>query len=108
MNMGRWCTAMVMLALAPASCMSAAPALPGTGPITIRGDHLSRSGEPYQLISGSMQFQRIPRAYWRDRLRKARAMGLNAIETYVFWNAVEPRRGHYDFSGRNDVAAFVR
>ena len=55
-----------------------------------------------------MHFQRIPRAYWRDRLRKARAMGLNTIETYVFWNAVEPQRGQFDFSGRNDVAAFVR
>jgi beta-galactosidase len=77
-------------------------------PVTIEGDHFVRAGKPYQIIAGSMHFQRIPRAYWRDRLAKARAMGLNTITTYVFWNAVEPKRGQFDFSGRNDVAAFVR
>ena len=77
-------------------------------PVTIEGDHFVRVGKPYQIIAGSMHFQRIPRAYWRDRLAKARAMGLNTITTYVFWNAVEPKRGQFDFSGRNDVAAFVR
>ncbi len=55
-----------------------------------------------------MHYQRVPRAYWRDRLRMARAMGLNTITTYVFWNAHEPRPGSYDFSGNNDVAEFVR
>lgn len=88
------------------SCV--ATTAPVAGPVTIQGDHFARQGKPYQIISGSMHFQRIPRAYWRDRLRKARAMGLNTIQTYVFWNALEPQRGHFDFSGRNDVAAFVR
>ena len=55
-----------------------------------------------------MHYARIPREYWRDRLQKARAMGLNTISTYVFWNAHEPRPGLYDFSGSLDVAAFVR
>jgi len=55
-----------------------------------------------------MHYQRVPRAYWRDRLRMAKAMGLNTITTYVFWNAHEPRPGTYDFSGNNDVAEFVR
>ncbi|WP_329741410.1 beta-galactosidase family protein [Dyella sp. A6] len=77
-------------------------------PVTIAGDHFVRAGKPYQIIAGSMHFQRVPRAYWRDRLEKARAMGLNTITTYVFWNAVEPRPGHFDFKGRNDVAAFLR
>ena len=76
--------------------------------ITIQGDHFVRAGKPHQIISGSMDFQRIPRAYWQDRLRKARAMGLNAITTYVYWNAVESKPGQFDFSGDNDVATFVR
>lgn len=76
--------------------------------ITIEGNHFIRAGKPHQIISGSMDFQRIPRAYWQDRLQKARAMGLNAITTYVFWNAVEPKPGQFDFSDNNDVAAFVR
>ncbi|XWK52377.1 beta-galactosidase [Tunturiibacter empetritectus] len=42
------------------------------------------------------------------RLRMAKAMGLNTITTYVFWNEHEPKPGVYDFSGNNDVAEFVR
>lgn len=65
-------------------------------------------GKPIQIISGEMHYPRIPREYWRDRLKKARAMGLNAITTYVFWNLHEPKPGVFDFAGQNDVAAFVR
>ena len=55
-----------------------------------------------------MHYTRIPRAYWRDRFRMARAMGLNTITTYVFWNVHEPRPGVFDFSGQNDVAEYIR
>ncbi|WP_434026358.1 glycoside hydrolase family 35 protein [[Pseudomonas] boreopolis] len=72
------------------------------------GDHFTRGGKPYRIVSGAIHFQRIPRAYWKDRLLKARALGLNTVETYVFWNLVEPRPGTFDFGGDNDVAAFVR
>lgn len=65
-------------------------------------------GKPLQIISGEMHYQRIPREYWRARLRMARAMGLNSITTYIFWNVHEPRPGVYDFSGNNDVAEFIR
>jgi beta-galactosidase len=65
-------------------------------------------GKPFRVISGEMHYPRIPRAYWRDRLRMARAMGLNTITTYVFWNQHEPRPGKYDFDGNNDVAEFIR
>jgi beta-galactosidase len=73
-----------------------------------QGTHFTRDGKPYQIVSGAIHFQRIPREYWEDRLQKARALGLNTVETYVFWNLVEPRRGEFDFQGDNDVAAFVR
>lgn len=65
-------------------------------------------GKPWQVISGEMHYPRIPRAYWRDRLRMARAMGLNTITTYVFWNDHETQPGQYDFEGNNDVAEFIR
>lgn len=77
-------------------------------PITIAGDHFVRDGEPYQIISGSIHYVRVPRAYWRDRLQKARAMGLNTVETYAFWNLHEPKSGVFDFSGQLDIAAFIR
>ncbi|MGB9031659.1 MAG: beta-galactosidase family protein [Acidobacteriaceae bacterium] len=65
-------------------------------------------GKPFRIVSGEMHYARIPREYWRDRLRMAKAMGLNTVTTYVFWNAHEPRPGVYDFSGNLDVAEFVR
>ncbi|HEY1501978.1 MAG TPA: beta-galactosidase family protein [Acidobacteriaceae bacterium] len=66
------------------------------------------NGRPFQIISGEMHYARIPRAYWRDRLKMAKAMGLNAVTTYVFWNAHEPQPGTYDFSGNLDIAEFIR
>ncbi|HEU4635191.1 MAG TPA: beta-galactosidase family protein [Edaphobacter sp.] len=65
-------------------------------------------GKPFRVLSGEMHYPRIPRAYWRDRLRMAKAMGLNTITTYVFWNIHEAQPGVYDFSGNNDVAEFIR
>ncbi|HWI92550.1 MAG TPA: beta-galactosidase family protein [Flavisolibacter sp.] len=65
-------------------------------------------GKPFQIISGEMHYPRIPREAWRDRMRKAKAMGLNTIGTYVFWNVHEPQQGHYDFSGNSDIAEFVK
>jgi beta-galactosidase len=38
----------------------------------------------------------------------AKAMGLNTVTTYVFWNFHEPQPGVYDFTGQHDVAEFVR
>lgn len=64
--------------------------------------------KPFQLISGEIHCTRVPRAYWRDRLKKAKAMGLNTIGTYVFWNALEPEEGKFDFKGNNDIAEFVK
>src|SRR5580692_10578585 len=57
------------------------------------GDHFELDGKPFQIISGAIHSARVPRAYWRDRLKKARAMGLNTVETYVFWNMYETSPG---------------
>ncbi|PSL49907.1 beta-galactosidase [Chitinophaga niastensis] len=65
-------------------------------------------GKPFQMISGEMHSARIPRESWRDRMKMAKAMGLNTVGTYMFWNMHEPEKGHYDFSGNNDIAAFVK
>lgn len=65
-------------------------------------------GKPLQMISGEMHCARIPKEYWRDRMKMAKAMGLNTIGTYVFWNAHEQIPGQYDFSGNNNIAEFVK
>jgi beta-galactosidase len=73
----------------------------------VEGSQFTLDGKPFRVISGEMHYPRIPREYWRARLKMARAMGLNAITTYVFWNEHEQTPGTYDFSGNNDVAEFI-
>jgi beta-galactosidase len=65
-------------------------------------------GKPFQIISGEIHYTRVPREAWRHRMQMARAMGLNTIGTYVFWNVQEPEKDKFDFSGNNDIAAFVK
>src|ERR1035437_5998507 len=93
-------------ATAPAATSGATT--PAAHSFIVSGKRFLLDGKPYQVISGEMHYPRIPRAYWRDRLRKARAMGLNTITTYVFWNVHEPRPGIYDFTEQNDIAEFIR
>jgi beta-galactosidase len=84
------------------------PAIASAHSLRANGDHFELDGKPFQIISGAIHYARVPRAYWRDRLRKARAMGLNTVETYVFWNKHESAPGEFDFSGQNDIAEFIR
>lgn len=65
------------------------------------------NGKPFQIRSGEMHPQRIPRSHWQQRIRAAKAMGLNTIAFYTFWNALEKKDGNWDFSGINDIAAFI-
>ncbi|XP_004467740.2 beta-galactosidase-1-like protein 3 [Dasypus novemcinctus] len=64
-------------------------------------------GRDFLVLGGSIHYFRVPREYWRDRLRKLRACGLNTVTTYVPWNLHEPERGKFDFSGNLDLEAFI-
>lgn len=66
-------------------------------------------GEPFVIRSGGMHPIRIPREYWRHRIRMAKAMGLNTVAMYVMWNALESEPGKFDLTtGRRDFAHFIR
>ena len=93
--------AAVWLSLIPA----AAQKTPSFG---FKGGEFVLNGKPFRIMAGEVHFQRIPREYWADRLVKLRAAGLNTVCTCVFWNALEPDPGQWDFSGGNDLAAFLR
>lgn len=64
--------------------------------------------KPFQIISGELHYPRVPKEAWRDRMKMAKAMGLNTIGTYVFWNLHEPQKDKFDFSGNNNIAEFVK
>ncbi|XP_056139712.1 beta-galactosidase-1-like protein 2 [Lampris incognitus] len=64
-------------------------------------------GEPFRILGGSIHYFRVPRAYWKDRLLKMRACGLNTLSTYVPWNLHEPERGMFNFHEELDLKAYI-
>ena len=71
--------AMVLTALPNLACATAAPAAAVAHTFQVANGKFMLDGKPFQIISGSIHYARVPRAYWRARLRKARAMGLNTV-----------------------------
>ncbi|WP_046370646.1 beta-galactosidase [Flavihumibacter petaseus] len=66
------------------------------------------NGQPYVIRCGEMHFARIPREYWQHRLKMAKAMGLNTVCAYLFWNLHETTPGNFNWSGAADAAAFCK
>lgn len=65
-------------------------------------------GQRFEIRCGEIHAARVPREYWRHRLQMAKAMGLNTVCAYLFWNQIEPREGKFDWSDQADVAEFCR
>ncbi|KAK2395881.1 beta-galactosidase [Trifolium repens] len=76
--------------------------------VTHDGRAIKIDGKRRVLISGSIHYPRSTPQMWPDLIKKAKEGGLDAIETYVFWNAHEPIRREYDFSGNNDLIRFLK
>ena len=64
-------------------------------------------GKPYVIKAAELHYPRIPRQYWDQRIKMCRALGMNTICMYVFWNIHEQEPGKFDFTGQNDVAEFI-
>lgn len=62
---------------------------------------------PFRILSGAMHYFRVHPDYWKDRLLKMRAMGLNTLETYVPWNLHEPHPEDFDFSGWLNLERYI-
>lgn len=66
-------------------------------------------GKAIQIHSGEMHFARVPAPYWRHRLRMMKAMGLNTVTTYVFWNYHEKTPGVWDWkTGNRNIRGFIK
>jgi beta-galactosidase GanA len=65
-------------------------------------------GKKYIMIGGQIDPQRVPRAFWANRLQVAKAMGVNTIFSYIYWNEFEPTQGNFNFAGQNDIAAWYQ
>ena len=51
--------------------------------IDYENDVFLKDGEPFRYISGSFHYFRVPEFYWKDRLAKMKAAGLNTLQTWV-------------------------
>ncbi|XAR67615.1 Beta-galactosidase [Bertholletia excelsa] len=74
----------------------------------IAQDMFWKDEEPFRIIGGDLHYFRILPEYWEDRLLRAKALGLNTIQTYVPWNLHEPRKGQLIFDGIADIVSFLK
>lgn len=66
------------------------------------------NGKPFIIKAAEVHYPRIPRPYWEQRIKMCKALGMNTLCLYVFWNIHEQEEGKFDFTGNNDVAEFIR
>ena len=66
------------------------------------------NGKPFVVKAAEIHYPRIPQAYWEHRIKMCKALGMNTICIYIFWNIHEQQEGKFDWSGNNDVAQFCR
>ncbi len=75
--------------------------------LTMDENQFYLDGVPFDLQSGDFHYFRTMPGGWRHRLALMKAFGLNCVQTYVPWNLHEPEKGHFDFTGRLDLRAFL-
>ena len=101
-------TALATLLLAHYGCWARVQSLrTARRSFIVKDDRFVKDDKPISIKSGSVHYSRVPRAYWGDRLERAKALGLNAVTTYVPWNFHEDVEGRFDFSNERDVYAFA-
>ena len=66
-----------------------------------------RNGDPFVIKAAELHYPRIPREYWDQRIKLSKALGMNTVCLYTFWNVHEPTEGVFDFKGQNDIRAFI-
>jgi beta-galactosidase len=80
----------------------------GAARFSIGAHDFMLDGKPLQIRCGEIHFARVPREYWAHRLKAIKAMGLNTVCAYLFWNFHEWREGRFDWRGQRDAAEFCR
>jgi len=91
---------------ATAAHAQTAPTPPAAHTFAIGDTDFLLDGQRLQIRCGEVHAARVPMEYWRDRLRRAHAMGLNTVCAYLFWNMHEPKQGQFNWTGQADVAQF--
>lgn len=66
------------------------------------------NSKPIVIKAAEIHYPRIPAEYWEHRIKMCKALGMNTICLYAFWNIHEQRPGEFNFTGQNDIASFCR
>jgi len=95
-------------AMVLAACAHTQPAPIAKHTFAIGTNDFLLDGQRFQIRCGEIHAARVPKEYWRHRLQMAKAMGLNTVCAYLFWNMHEPKPGEFVWSGQADDAEFCR
>ncbi|HLP77520.1 MAG TPA: beta-galactosidase [Candidatus Paceibacterota bacterium] len=97
-----------LIAVATLAISTANAAEPAKHTFAIGTNDFLLDGQRFQIRCGEIHAARVPAEYWRHRLQMAKAMGLNTVCAYLFWNLHEPKPGEYVWTGQADDAEFCR
>ena len=65
-------------------------------------------GKPFVIKAAEIHYARIPSEYWEHRIEMCKALGMNTICIYTFWNFHEQQPDQFNFEGDHDVARFCQ
>ena len=96
--------------LSGALTLSSVPAMaaPKAGSFTIGDKTFLLNGKPFVVKAAEVHYPRIPRAYWEQRIQMCKALGMNTLCIYIFWNIHEQKMDEFNFTDNNDIRAFVK
>ncbi len=98
------------LAIAASTLLAPATAAAATKPGSFRVGEKTflLNDKPFVVKAAEVHYPRIPREYWEQRIQMCKALGMNTLCIYIFWNSHEQQEGVFDFTGNNDIRAFVQ
>ena len=80
-----------LLTLSPATGFAAQK----PGDFTVGNKTFLLNGQPFIVKAAEVHYPRIPRPYWEHRIQMCKALGMNAVCIYIFWNIHEQREGEF-------------
>ena len=78
-----------------------------TSKITYTSRSFIINGKPTWVFAGDVEYWRVPRELWRDRLMRVKRAGYNTITSYVAWNLHEPVQSQFHFEDNLDLDAWL-
>lgn len=89
------------------------PATQGASPVRVTQQGMTLGngtflldGQPTRLFAGSLQHFRMHPNHWEHRLKLAKHMGLNAVQTLIPWFLMEPTPDAFVTDGFCDIVKF--